>query len=476
MPQSQDLSRFAVFAHLRPATMEAVLAAIEERRIEAGATLFCEGEASDGLYLLVAGDLTASRRSAGGKERAVRHLGPGELTGITGMFIDKPHAATLRADSDCHLLFLPTKSAHRLVQEHGDLGASLIRALSLRYRKDTAAPEDDGRPLVAVYDTKPYDRESLERHCPAGIALRFIEARLDANTARLAEGCRATVAFVNDHIDAVAIGQLHRAGVGLLAMRCAGYNNVDLEAARAVGMAVTRVPAYSPHAVAEHAMALLLTLNRKTHRAWARVREGDFQLTGLVGFDLHGKTMAVLGTGAIGRCLVHIARGFGMEVVGWDIHPDGDFAAATNLRYLSLDDCLKAADVVSLHAPLTPDTHHLIDAKAIRRMGAHAILINTSRGGLVDTEALIAALTEGRLAGAGLDVYEEEADYFFEDHRDRPLRDETLSRLISLPNSLVTSHQAFLTREALDNIASTTFASITAHVAGEALEHAIEAT
>lgn len=467
------LARFPLFAGLSAAALAAVAAAIEERQLAVGGILFRVGDAADGLYLVIAGTIVASRRDESGREFVLHRLGPGDVAGITGIFIDKPRSATLRADTDAQLAFLPKSAVQTLLQAHGDLGLSLIRFLSQRYRNDTAGTPGDSDG-IAVFDTKPYDRIGLSRHCPAGLSLRFLEARLDATTARLAEGCRVAIAFVNDRIDAAAIAVLREAGVGLLALRCAGYNNVDLAAAHVAGLTVTRVPAYSPHAVAEHAMALLLTLNRKTHRAWARVREGDFQLAGLVGFDLHGKTMAVLGTGTIGRCLVRIARGFGMTVLGWDLHPDARFAAETGLRYAPLTECLEAADVVSLHTPLTPATHHLIDAAALARMRDSAILINTGRGGLVDTEALVAALTSGRLAAAGLDVYEEEAHYFFEDHRDRPIRDEVLARLISLPNVLVTSHQAFLTREALDNIATTTMASITAFLAGETLVHRVE--
>lgn len=466
---ADHLSQVAILVGCSPTSMSALAEALEERTLPAGTELFASGTAPDGLYIVLDGEVVVRKGAAG----EVGRLRAGDVAGITGIFIDQPRSATLTAHSAVRLAVLEKSVALSLVQTHADLGMCLIRALSLRYRSDTQNNLATGN-VVAVFDTKPYDRAALSRHVPAGLTLRFIEARLNAESARLADGCRAAVAFVNDRIDASAVAGLRAAGVGLLAMRCAGYNNVDLIAARAAGLAVTRVPAYSPYAVAEHAMALLLTLNRKTHRAWVRVREGDFQLAGLVGFDLHGKTMAVLGTGTIGRCLVRIARGFGMKVLGWDARPDPAFAAETGLRYAPLEECFAAADVISLHTPLNKETHHLINAAALARMKPGAYLINTGRGGLVDTDPLIAALTSGRLAGAGLDVYEEEAAYFFEDHRDRPIQDEVLARLISLPNVLVTSHQAFLTREALDNIATTTIGSITAFLAGEPLVHRIE--
>ena len=469
MIAADQLTHVAIFAGCSAKSFAALADAVEDRELPAGTELFASGAPADGLYIVLAGEVVVRKGTAG----EVGRLRAGEVAGITGIFIDQPRSATLTAQSAVRLAVLSKDAAHALVQAHGEIGMCLIRALSLRYRSDTQSGMVTGN-VVAVFDTKPYDRAALGRHVPTGITLRFIDARLNAESARLAEGCCAAVAFVNDRIDAAAVAGLRAAGVGLLAMRCAGYNNVDMVAARTAGLAVTRVPAYSPYAVAEHAMALLLTLNRKTHRAWARVREGDFQLAGLVGFDLHGKTMAVLGTGTIGRCLVRIARGFGMDVLGWDLRPDAAFAAETGLRYAPLEECLAAADVISLHTPLTKDTHHLIDAAALARMKPGAYLINTGRGGLVDTDPLIAALTSGRLAGAGLDVYEEEAAYFFEDHRDHPIQDEVLARLISLPNVLVTSHQAFLTHEALDNIAATTMGSITAFIAGEPLVHRIE--
>jgi D-lactate dehydrogenase len=274
-------------------------------------------------------------------------------------------------------------------------------------------------------------------------------------------------AFVNDDLSAPTLRRLSELGVGAVALRCAGFNNVDLKAAAELGLPVFRVPAYSPHAVAEHAVALLLTLNRKTHRAYNRVREGNFSLVGLVGSDLYGQTAGVVGLGKIGRCCATILRGLGMRVLGHDVAPDVAFAAREGIELCELDELLTRSDVVSLHAPLLPATHHLIDAARLARMKEGVILINTSRGGLIDSKALIDALKSGKVGGAGLDVYEEESDYFFEDHSGQIIGDDLLARLMTFHQVLITSHQAFLTTQALHNIAQTTLGNLRAFAAGQ---------
>lgn len=261
---------------------------------------------------------------------------------------------------------------------------------------------------------------------------------------------------MNDIADRACLEKLAARGVRHVAMRCAGYNNLDVDATRAIGITATRVPAYSPHAVAEHAIALLLTLNRKIHRAHNRVRELNFSLAGLVGFDLYGKTAGLLGTGKIGRVTGEIFRGFGMRVVAFDVYPDHAWAKAHGIEYLPLADLLPRVDVLSLHTPLTPETHHLINDQTLAAMKPGAYLINTSRGQLIDTAALIKALKSGTLGGVALDVYEEEAGVFYEDLSSRGLQDDELSRLLTFPNVLITAHQAFLTREALHEIAAVT--------------------
>ena len=327
---------------------------------------------------------------------------------------------------------------------------------------------------TAVFDTHGFDREALERaNVDYGHDLRFFDLRLTPDTAALAADFEAVCAFVNDRLDEAALGILRRGGTRLIALRSAGFNQVDLEAAARLGFTVVRVPAYSPHAVAEHAVALLLTLNRKTHRAYNRVRESNFSLDGLVGFDLHGKTVGVVGTGRIGSVLLRILNGFGCQLLACDLTPEMALAQELGVRYVSLDELLRASDVISLHVPLTPGTRHLIDAAALERMKRGVILINTSRGALIDTNALVAALKRGHVGAAGLDVYEEEEGIFFEDLSGQVLQDDVLARLLTFPNTLITSHQGFLTREALANIADTTLANIQGFERGEALANQV---
>jgi D-lactate dehydrogenase len=329
--------------------------------------------------------------------------------------------------------------------------------------------------IVAAFSTKPYDREFLERAAHGtGIEWRWFESRLDADTVRLAEGATAVNCFVNDDLGADVLERLHASGVRLVTLRCAGFNQVDLPTATRLGLPVVRVPEYSPHAVAEHAMGLVLMLDRKLHKAYNRVREGNFSLDGLLGFDLHGRTVGVVGTGKIGRCFAEIALGFGCRVLAHDPRPDAALAAR-GVAFVPLADLLAASDIVSLHCPLMPATHHLIDATNIARMKPGVMLINTSRGGLVDTRAVIAALKTGRIGTLGLDVYEEEADLFFEDKSNAIIGDDVFSRLLTFPNVVVTAHQAFFTRNALEAIATQTVRNLVHFQRGEPLEAVVNA-
>lgn len=329
---------------------------------------------------------------------------------------------------------------------------------------------------IAVFDTHSYDRDALlAANLDFHHELTFLEPRLTQETAPIAAGHEAVCAFVNDRVDDAALRILKDVGVRIVALRSAGYNHVDLEAAGRLGIAVVRVPEYSPYAVAEHAVALLLSLNRRIHRAYARVRELNFSLDGLVGFDLHGKTVGLIGAGRIGRAAARIFRGFGCRVLVHDAREDATLAAEIGFAWVTLDELYRASDVVSLHVPLTPSTRHMIDAAALAAMKPGALLINTGRGALIDSRALIQALKSGALGGAGLDVYEEEEGVFFKDLSNQVLQDDVLARLLTFPNVLITSHQAFLTHEALDNIARTTLASVAAFANGAPLVHAVTA-
>ncbi len=332
---------------------------------------------------------------------------------------------------------------------------------------------EGGGTKVAFYDSKPYDRKFFGAAVEGlDMEIEYHDFRLEAANSTSAEGCAAVCVFVNDKVDRACMEALSGKGVKLVALRCAGFNNVDLDAAKELEITVLRVPAYSPHAVAEHAVALLLTLNRKIHRAYNRVRELNFSLGGLVGFDLYGKTVGIMGTGKIGRCAAPIFRGFGCEVLAYDPFPQEEWARKNGVVYTGVHKLLATSDVVSLHMPLTEETFHVLNKESISKMKHGAYLLNTSRGKLVESKAVIAALKSGQLGGVALDVYEEEEGVFFEDHSDTALQDDVLSRLLTFPNVLVTSHQAFLTQEALGAIAETTVDSITRFVKGEGIDEA----
>lgn len=315
---------------------------------------------------------------------------------------------------------------------------------------------------VALFSSKPYDERFFQaENAKHGHEIRYLEAHLSSETAPLAAGSEAVCAFVNDRLDAEVLGILAASGVRLLALRSAGFNHVDLKAAERLGIAVARVPAYSPHAVAEHAVALLLSLNRKIHRAHARVREANFSLHGLVGFDLHGRTVGVVGTGKIGEVFARIMSGFGCHVLAVD-KSENATCRAFGVEYVSLEALFRRSDVISLHCPLNQETEHIIDTRALGLMKKGVYLINTGRGGLVDTKALIVALKSQHVGGVCLDVYEEEENLFFEDLSSQIIQDDVFMRLLTFPNVLITAHQGFFTEEALSNIAATTLGNITA--------------
>ncbi len=313
---------------------------------------------------------------------------------------------------------------------------------------------------IAFFDAKPYDREFFDAaNVDFQYEIRYFENHLTFDTVVLADGCNVVCAFVNDTISAEVVQELNRRNVKLVALRSAGYNNVDLKAAYRV-MPVVRVPGYSPHAVAEHAVALIMSLNRKIHKAYYRTRDANFSITGLLGFDMAGKVAGIIGTGRIGQIAAKILRGFDMEVLAYDLYPNEAFASAESVRYVPLDELYRRADVISLHCPLSPATYHLVNAESLAQMKDGVMLINTGRGGLVDTKALIDALKGGKVGSAGLDVYEEESEFFFEDYSNQVLTDDILARLLTFSNVLITAHQGFFTREALSSIARTTLQNI----------------
>ena len=309
---------------------------------------------------------------------------------------------------------------------------------------------------IAFFDTKQYDKDSFNKYKNDDLSFKFFETKLSIDTVSLAQGYDGVCIFVNDTADAEVIDKLYKYGIKFIALRCAGYNNVDIRHAHGK-VHIFHVPAYSPYAVAEHTMAMLLTSIRRIHKAYIRTKDFNFSLNGLTGFDLHGKTVGIIGTGKIGQIFVRICRGFGMRVIAYDKYPNNE----SNIDYVTLDKIYEQSDIISLHCPLTRETYHIIDEKAIEKCKKGVIILNTSRGALIDTEALLDGIKSRKIGAACLDVYEEESDVFFEDFSGHIIDDDNLARLISMPNVLVTSHQAFLTEEALNNIAETTVKNIT---------------
>lgn len=327
---------------------------------------------------------------------------------------------------------------------------------------------------IAVFDTKPYDRVTFDRvNEKYGFELTYHKEHLDINNVVLANGADAVCIFVNAVVDSDVVAKLKSYGINLIALRCAGFNNVDVLAAEKHGVKVVRVPDYSPHAIAEHTLALMLCLNRKVHRAFLRTRDGNFSLVGFEGFDMYGKTVGVIGTGKIGKVAIGLFKGLGMNVLAYDLYPDNAFAEAEGIKYVTLDELYANSDIITLHCPLTKETEYLICDESINKMKDGVMIVNTGRGKLIHTRHLIDGLLSRKIGYAGLDVYEEEGAYFYEDHSDAVMTDDVLARLLSFNNVIVTSHQAFFTQEAMENIANTTMNSISDFFAGKELKNQV---
>lgn len=327
---------------------------------------------------------------------------------------------------------------------------------------------------IAVFDAKPYDRVTFDRvNEKYGFELTYHKEHLDINNVVLANGADAVCIFVNAVVDSDVVAKLKSYGINLIALRCAGFNNVDILAAEKHGVKVVRVPDYSPHAIAEHTLALMLCLNRKVHRAFLRTRDGNFSLVGFEGFDMYGKTVGVIGTGKIGKVAIGLFKGLGMNVLAYDLYPDNAFAEVEGIKYVTLDELYANSDIITLHCPLTKETEYLICDESINKMKDGVMIVNTGRGKLIHTRHLIDGLLSRKIGYAGLDVYEEEGAYFYEDHSDAVMTDDVLARLLSFNNVIVTSHQAFFTQEAMENIANTTMNSISDFFAGKDLKNQV---
>jgi D-lactate dehydrogenase len=312
---------------------------------------------------------------------------------------------------------------------------------------------------IIFFDSKQYDIKSFNNHNSFGYKLKFLESKLNEDTVELVKDSQVVCIFVNDLVTPKVVDSLCEKGIKLIALRCAGYNNIDLSTVFKK-IRVVRVPSYSPYAIAEHALALIMSLNRNTHRSYYRTKDSNFNINGLIGFDMNKKTAGIIGTGRIGLILIDILKGLGLDVLAFDAFPNKDIAKEKNFQYVSLDELYEKSNIISLHCPLTPETKHLINKKSINKMKDGVMIVNTGRGQLIDTKELIKGLKTGKIGYAGLDVYEEESEYFFEDFSSSVIQDDTLTRLLTFPNVLITSHQAFFTKEAMDNIANTTFNNI----------------
>ncbi len=476
MTASQDsrsaISKIRLLHGLDQETLQLLQERLVLENYTAGQDLCVEGTRGDRMFIIDSGEVQVLKNNEGGVPVEVATLRPGDIAGEIGLLGDMVRSATLRAKTETTAWALRRDDFQELLNKYPSLSRALLDSISTHLARENTivarllSRGGDGRCSVAFFDTKPYMKSVFSVQNKDRFSIQFLEPRLTGETVSLAAGCNVACIFVNDTADSFVLEELKAMGVEMIALRCAGFNNVDLKVCRQLDMSVARVPAYSPHAVAEHAVALIMALNRKIHRAHSRIREGNFSLHGLVGFDMYGKTVGVVGTGKIGKCAAAILRGFGCRIIACDTFQDNEFARQLEMEYVDLDTLFSGSDIITLHAPLLPETFHMIDSAAIEKMKKGIMLINTSRGALIDTQALIEGLKSGKIGYAGLDVYEEESAYFFEDLSDRVIDDDLLARLTTFNNVIVSSHQAFLTEEALTAIAETTLENIQAFVDG----------
>jgi len=460
------LKKVRLFCELDEEALSALQETLEPTTFAAGEDLCCEGDTGDRMFLIESGEVAVLKAVEGEDPIEVTVLRAGDVAGEMGLFDRETRSATLRALTECRTWTLGYEAFERLLADNPCVARGLLSYMSGHLARETStvarllARDAEHGLRVAFFHASPYRNELYRQKNRHGYAMHFFTPRLELDTVPLAANFPVIVISANDTADADVIRALSALGVEMIALRCAGYNNVDLAACDRFGISVARVPAYSPYAVAEHAVALMMALNRKTHRAHTRVRDGNFSLSGLVGFDMHGRTAGVIGTGKIGACLLSILHGFGCTLLAHSRTVKQDLVDRYGVRFVELDELLAKSDVISLHASLAPETHHLIDTETIEKMKPGVMLINTARGGLIDTEALIDGLKSGRIGYAGLDVYEEEAEYFYKDLSDSVIADDTLARLTTFNNVMVTGHQGSLTDVAQANMADTTIENI----------------
>lgn len=460
------LKKIPGFSELDEATLLVVKEALQPVTFKPGERLCTEGETGDKMFIIESGKVIVLKAVDDGNPVEVALLKPVDIAGEMGLFGSKIRTATLQARSNCKVWTLDYFVFEALLEQYGALAKGVLSYMSDHLARETSiaaklmAKDMEKGLRAAFFHATPYRNELYRQENRYNYALHFFTPRLTRDTVALTAGFRVIVVSANDCLDAEVVHELHELGVEMIALRCAGFNNVDLAACERYGISVARVPAYSPYAVAEHAVALMMTLNRRINRAHNRVREGNFSLEGLMGFDMHGRTAGVIGTGKIGSCTLSILFGFGCPLLAYDVFQNQDLVDKFGVLYVELDELYAKSDIISLHAPLTRETYHLIDSTAVKKMKPGVMLINTARGGLIDTAALIDGLKSGRIGYAGLDVYEEEADYFYEDFSDSIIKDDVLARLTTFNNVMITSHQGSLTDVAQTKIVETTLENI----------------
>lgn len=460
------LKKTHCFSNLDEATLLVLAKAFKSKTFKAGKRIYTEGNIGDRLFIIESGDVAVLKNIENGDPVEVAALHPGDIAGEMGLFGNKVRTATLQACNECKVWELGYDTFDDLLEQYGSIAKGLLSYVCSHLVRETSivakllAKNIEPGLRIAFFHATPYRNTLYRQRNHYNYAMHFFGPRLTLETVSMAAGFRVIVVSANDSLSKTVIDELHALGVELIALRCTGYNNIDLAACEHKGINVVRVPAYSPYAIAEHAVALMMALNRRTHRANNRIREGNFSLDGLLGFDMHGRTAGVIGAGKIGSCLLNILHGFGCRLLVHTRSPRQELIDRLGVSYVELDELYARSDIISLHAPLTPETNYLIDSKAVAKMKPGVMLINTSRGRLVDTMALINGLKSGRIGYAGLDVYEEEGEYFFEDFSDRVLMDDMLARLTTFNNVMITSHQGSLTDIAQSDIVDTTLKNI----------------
>ncbi|KAL6054573.1 D-lactate dehydrogenase fermentative [Balamuthia mandrillaris] len=472
MSHSFLVTEVPLFADLKDEQLQKQLTErFRSQHYKAGDILCKEGEPQPAMFVIETGKVQRKKMDVG----VVDELGRGHISGMLHLLSKGGAFATLEVVEPSTVWSLSQEDFEELLNlKESPLAAHLLKSMaedmrrhSKLLRQTLGEQNKDERFSIVFFDARPYEKSAFNEANEERVQdkkdfrITYFPQRLDGDTAYLAEGHECVCIFVNDVCDATVVERLANLGVKLIALRSAGFNNVDLNACKAHGITVVRVPAYSPYAVAEHAIALMLCLNRKIHRAYNRTREANFELDGLLGFDMHGKTVGVFGTGKIGRCVIDILLGFGCKCLCFDKYPSEEVKNTKNCQYVELDELFAKSDIITLHCPLTPETEHVINDSAINKMKSGVMIINTSRGAVIDTNALIKGLKSKKIGAAGLDVYEAEREYFFRDHsKEGIISDETLARLMTFGNVLLTGHQAFFTKEALEGIVNVTLDNV----------------